>query len=136
MISATFNYKSRVDILSDSKHRFNCHICSQNRNGATFILTRNVLITIIHIQINLNAKIKVSVLFVYENSRVDSVSTRQMVLFGFAYNCNCNSRAKFEGILKDSCFTKTHILTLTIMKFFENLFLLIGETLLQVLVMT
>ena len=74
MIFATFNYKSRVDILSDSKHRFNCHICSQNRNGATFILTRNVLITIIHIQINLNAKIKMSVLFVYENSRVDMVA--------------------------------------------------------------
>ena len=125
MIFATFNYKSRVDILSDSKHRFNCHICSQNRNGATFILTRNVLITIIHIQINLNAKSKVSVLFVYENSRVDSVSARQIFLFCFGYNRKCDSRAKFERILKDGCFAKAHILAPTIVELFEDLFLLV-----------
>ena len=119
MISATFNYKSRVDILSESKHRFNCHICSQNRNGATFILTRNVLITIIHIQINLNAKIKVSVLFVYENSRVDSVSTRQIFLFCFGYNRKRNSRTKPKSILKDGCFAKAHVLAPTVVELFE-----------------
>ena len=54
----------------------------------------------------------------------------------FAHNCQHNSRVELEGILKDSCFAKAHILTPTIVEFFEDLFLLFGKAFFEILVVT
>ena len=58
-----------------------------------------------------------------------------VLLFG----CQCfNSHlyTKFESILKDCFFAKSHILTPTVMKLFECFFLLVCDAFLQVFVVT
>lgn len=60
----------------------------------------------------------------YENteSRVDTLSARQIVLFCFVYNCKYYSRAKLESVFEDSGIAKAHILAPTIVELFEDFF--------------
>lgn len=54
--------------------------------------------------------------------------------FILAHNFYHQSRAELERILKDSSLAEAHILAPAIVELFEDLFLLIGEAFLEVLV--
>ena len=57
-----------------------------------------------------------------------------LLCFVLAHNVVHKSRAELERILKDSGFAEAHILAPAIVELFEDLFLLIGEAFLKVLV--
>lgn len=84
-----------------------------------------------------NEHMKLSYLF--DNLKVkvgwtSRVQPTKLFCFVLAHNFYHESRTKFESILKDSCFAEAHVLAPAIVELFEDLFLLIGEAFLEVLV--
>lgn len=68
--------------------------------------------------------------------RVAKTRTKGLFHLFFAHNIVHHSRTDLKSILKDCCFREAHILAPTIVKFLKDVFLLISEAFLQVLVVT